>query len=190
MGFMKENLGKKLSAKEYAEVREAILKQGSDAVNASLQFAGGPARKTNVCAYNCSFVAPSKLRDFGEIMYVLMCGTGAGFAVESKNVQALPQIKAQTGGKFPTYIIDDSREGWADALTHGLTAWYGGNDVSFDFSNIRPAGARLNTMGGHASGPEPLRSLLDFARTVVLKNKDAVFPILMCTTLLAKWARL
>lgn len=169
--FMKENLGKKLSPKEYAEVREAILKQEAMPSMRLLQFAGGPARKTNVCAYNCSFVAPSRLRDFGEIMYVLMCGTGAGFAVESKNVQALPQIKSQTGKKLPIYVIEDSREGWANALTHGLTAWYEGNDVDFNFSHIRPAGERLKTMGGHASGPEPLRSLLDFARTIILKKQ-------------------
>jgi len=60
--------------------------------------------------------------------------------------------------------VADSKEGWCDALTLGLSTWYAGKDIEFDFSLVRPAGARLKTMGGKASGPEPLRSLLEFAR--------------------------
>lgn len=169
--FMKENLGSKLTDKEYSEVRQYILEQRSMPSMRLLQFAGKAARETNVCAYNCSFVAPSTFQDFGEIMYVLMCGTGLGFSVESKNVQKLPQIKEQTGEKLPLYVIADSREGWSDALIHGITAWYEGKDVDFDFGAIRPAGARLKTFGGRASGPDPLRSVLDFARTLILKKQ-------------------
>ena len=169
--FMRENLGKKLSEKEYAEVRQYILEQKAMPSMRLLQFAGKAARTTNVCAYNCSFVAPEKLQDFGEIMYVLMCGTGLGFSAESKNVQKLPQIKEQTGEKLPTYIVEDSREGWSNALVFGITAWYEGNDAEFDFGAIRPAGARLKTFGGRASGPDPLRSVLHFARTIILKKQ-------------------
>ncbi len=169
--FMRENLGKKLTDKEYSEVRQYILEQKAMPSMRLLQFAGKAARTTNVCAYNCSFVAPSQLKDFGEIMYVLMCGTGLGFSAESKNVQKLPQIKEQTGKKLPTYLVEDSREGWANALVHGLTAWYEGNDVEFDFGAIRPEGARLKTFGGRASGPDPLRSVLQFARTIILKKQ-------------------
>ncbi|MEK7140108.1 MAG: ATP cone domain-containing protein [Patescibacteria group bacterium] len=169
--FMRENLGKKLSEKEYAEVRQYILEQKAMPSMRLLQFAGKAARTTNVCAYNCSFVAPEKLQDFGEIMYVLMCGTGLGFSAESKNVQKLPQIKEQTGEKLPTYIVEDSREGWSNALVFGITAWYEGNDAEFDFGAIRPAGARLKTFGGRASGPDSLRSVLHFARTIILKKQ-------------------
>lgn len=180
ISFMKENLGDKLNDKEYAEVREAILKQEVMPSMRLMQFAGDAARKTNVCAYNCSFIAPSKLEDFAEIMYISMCGTGVGFSVESQNIQALPQIGYQQGEKMPTHVVEDSKEGWCNALTLGLKAWYDGKDVSFDYSLIRPAGARLKTMGGKASGPEPLRSLLDFARERIfarqgrrLRNIDA-----------------
>src|SRR5258708_38060103 len=100
-----------------------------------------------------------------------MCGTGVGFSVESKNVQALPQIDFHTGKKLPTYVIDDSKEGWCDALTHGLKSWFAGNDVSFDYPKLRPAGARLATMGGKSSGPEPLRNLLDFSREKILRKQ-------------------
>ncbi len=180
ISFMKENLGAKLTAKEYSEVREAILNQEVMPSMRLMQFAGDAARRSNVCAYNCSYIAPNKLEDFAEIMYISMRGTGAGFAVESQNIQALPQIKYQTGDKLATHVIADSAEGWANALTHGLKTWYDGKDVVFDFSQIRPAGARLKTMGGKASGPEPLMSLLSFARERVfarqgrrLRNIDA-----------------
>lgn len=171
VGFMKENLGDKLTEKEYAEVRTAILKQEVMPSMRLMQFAGEAARKSNVCAYNCSYIAPSKLEDFAEIMYISMRGTGVGFSVESQNIQALPQIKYQTKEKLPTFVVPDSAEGWATALTTGLKAWYDGKDIDFDFSLIRPAGARLKTMGGKASGPEPLRSLLAFARDRVLSRQ-------------------
>ena len=143
LGFMKENLGNKLTDKEYNELREAILNQEVMPSMRLMQFAGEATRTTNVCAYNCSYIAPSKLEDFAEIMYISMCGTGVGYSVESANVQALPQIAYQTGEKLPKHVVADSKEGWCDALTLGLKAWYAGQDVEFDFSLIRPAGARL-----------------------------------------------
>ena len=171
MHFMKENLGSGLSEKEYFEVREAILKQEAMPSMRLLQFAGKAARRTNVCAYNCSFIAPRKFQDFAEIMYISMCGTGVGWSAESENIQSLPQIEKQTGKKMPAYVIPDSKEGWADAFAFGMRTWFEGNDVSFDYTLIRPAGARLKTMGGKSSGPEPLRSLLDFTRDRILRKQ-------------------
>ncbi|MEK7133518.1 MAG: ATP cone domain-containing protein [Patescibacteria group bacterium] len=171
VGFMKENLGDKLTKREYAEIREAILKQEVMPSMRAMQFAGAPARKCNTCFYNCSFTAPVKLEDFAEIMYLSMQGCGVGYAVESQNVQQLPQIEKQTGEKLGTHVVADTKEGWCDSLTLGLKAWYSGKDVDFDFSMIRPAGARLKTMGGKASGPEPLRSLLAFARDRILRRQ-------------------
>ncbi len=164
MSFMRENLGDKLTEKEYAEVRMGILKQEVMPSMRLMQFSGEAARRCNSCAYNCSFVAPSKLEDFAEIMYLSSRGCGVGFSVESQNVEQLPQIARQTGVKLPTHLVQDSAEGWCDALTLGLKTWYAGKDIDFDFSAVRPAGARLKTMGGKASGPEPLRSLLAFTR--------------------------
>ncbi len=169
--FMRENLGEKLSNKEYAEVREAILKQEVMPSMRLMQFAGEPARRCNTCAYNCTFTAPSKIEDFAEIMYLSMQGCGVGFSVESQNIEQLPQIQKQSGKKLPAHAVADSKEGWCDALTLGLTAWYAGQDVEFDFSLIRPAGARLKVMGGKASGPEPLRALLEFAREKILRRQ-------------------
>lgn len=171
VNFMKENLGSGFTQKEYEEMREAVLKQEAMPSMRLLQFAGKAARKQNVCAYNCSFIAPRSFQDFAEIMYISMCGTGVGFSVESENVQALPQIQKQTGKKLPTHVIADSREGWADAFALGMKTWYEGSDIDFDFSLVRPAGSRLKTMGGKSSGPDPLRSLLAFTRERILRRE-------------------
>jgi ribonucleoside-triphosphate reductase len=171
INFMRENLGNKLTEKEYAEVRMGILKQEVMPSMRLMQFSGEAARRCNTCAYNCTFTAPVKLEDFAEIMYLSMQGCGVGFAVESQNIEQLPQIMKQSGGKPLHHVIADSKEGWCDALTLGLKTWYAGKDVIFDYSLIRPAGARLKTMGGKASGPEPLKNLLDFARARVLSRQ-------------------
>jgi len=171
ISFMKENLGDKLKDNEYEEIREGILKQEAMPSMRLLQFAGKAARSTNVCAYNCSFIAPESFQDLAEIMYVSMCGTGAGWSVESQNVQKFPQINLQTGKKLPTHVIDDSKEGWADAFVLGMKTWAEGVDIDFDYSKLRPAGARLKTMGGKSSGPEPLRRLLNFTRQKMLSRQ-------------------
>ncbi|MEK7569546.1 MAG: ATP cone domain-containing protein [Patescibacteria group bacterium] len=171
MDFMRESLNSKLTEAEYGEIREAILNQETMPSMRLLQFAGRAARRTNVCAYNCSFIAPRTFQDFAEIMYISMCGTGVGWSVESENIQSLPQIKKQTGKVLPPYIIPDSKEGWADAFAFGLKTWFSGSDVTFDYSLIRPAGSILKTMGGKSSGPEPLRALLEFSRERILRRQ-------------------
>ncbi len=170
--FMKENLADKLTGKEYVELRNGILNQEAMPSMRLLWSAGSAARKTNVAGYNCSYVAPTKLKDFAEIMYILMCGAGVGFSVEQQTVQQLPQIKPQSGKKLSAHVIKDSKEGWADALHLGMETWYAGKDIDFDFSELRPAGARLLTMGGKSSGPAPLRSVLSFVRAKILANQN------------------
>ena len=169
--FMRENLGKKLKESEYKEIREAILKQETLPSMRLLQFAGKAARATNVCAYNCSYTAPETWRDFSEIVYISMCGTGVGWSAESENIQKLPQIQRQTGKVLSTHVIEDSKEGWANAFTLGMETWANGKDIKFDYSKLRPAGARLMTMGGKSSGPEPLRRLFDFTKKKMLAKQ-------------------
>ena len=170
--FMKENLESRLSEGEYNEVRNSILNQGVMPSMRLLWSAGKAARAANVAAYNCSFIAPTELKDFGEIMYILMCGTGVGFSVENQFGQQLPIIKKQKGEeKLQTYVIEDNKEGWSNSLVQGMKAWYEGHDVDFDFSKLRPAGARLKTMGGRSSGPDPLKGLLIYVRDKILKNQ-------------------
>lgn len=169
--FMKEKVGGDLTDKEYEEIKDYILNQRVMPSMRLLWSAGKGANATNVAAYNCSYIAPTKLKDFGEIVYILMCGTGVGFSVEQQTVQKLPQIKKQTGKKLKTFIIEDSKTGWADAVVMGMETWFNGKDIDFDFSRLRPQGARLKTMGGRSSGPGPLREALSFIRNKILTNQ-------------------
>ncbi len=171
MSFMKENLGDKFTKKEYKDLREAILNQDICPSMRLLWSSGKACRNSNVWAYNCSYLAPTCFQDLGEIMYISMCGAGLGFAVEWENVQQFPQIKKQTGEKIKTHIVDDSKEGWADAFVLGLKTWFDGGDIKFDYSQIRPSGARLETAGGRASGPQPLIELMDFAKNKILSKQ-------------------
>ncbi len=171
MDFMREKLGDKLTESEYKKVHKFILDQKVMPSMRLMQFAGPAARRCNVVAYNCSYIAPEKIEDFAEAMYLSMSGSGVGFSVESQHAQKLPIVKKQSGDKLPTHVVGDSKEGWGDALTAGLKAWWNGQDIDFDFSQVRPYGARLKTMGGKSSGPEPLRELLQFAREKILSRQ-------------------
>ncbi len=171
MGYMKQNLGDKISSKDYAEVREGILKQEVCPSMRLLWSAGEACEKSNVWAYNCSYVAPSSWQDLGEIIYILMCGAGLGFSVESETVQKFPQIKRQTGKKVVTHVVDDSKEGWADAFVLACKTWADGYDIDIDYSKIRPAGSRLKVAGGRASGPQPLIDVINFAKKKILARQ-------------------
>ena len=168
MNYMKGKVGDKLTEKEYDEVRDGLLNQEICPSMRLLWAAGKAADATNVTAYNCSYVAPTTWKDLSEIMYVSMCGAGCGFAVEQENVSQFPVIKEQTGEKLPEIIVDDSRDGWCEAFLMAATAWSEGKDVEIDYSFVRPSGARLETMGGRASGPQPLIDLMNFTRDKML----------------------
>jgi ribonucleoside-diphosphate reductase alpha chain len=171
ISFMRENLRDLLTEDEYAKIRQAILEQKVMPSMRLLWSAGEACRKNNATAYNCSYIAPTKIEDLAEIMFLAMSGLGVGFSVEQQNIQMFPQIKRQIGEILPTYVIEDSKEGWADALVVGMKTWFDGKDIHFDFSKLRPAGARLKTMGGKSSGPGPLRDLLEFTRRKILARQ-------------------
>lgn len=171
MVYMKENLSKRLSEKDYSEIRESILKQEICPSMRLLWSAGEACKKSNVWAYNCSYIAPSAWQDLGEMMYILMCGAGLGFSVESETVQKFPQIRRQTGKKLATHFVEDSKEGWADAFVLACKTWADGYDIDFDYSKVRPAGSRLKTAGGRASGPQPLIDLINFTKTKILARQ-------------------
>ncbi len=171
MDFMRENLQDKVTEKEYAMLREGILRQDVCPSMRLLWSSGKAARESNVWAYNCSYIAPTCFQDLGEIMYILMCGSGLGFAAESENVQQFPQIKRQTGVKLPVHVVVDSKEGWADAFVLAMNTWSEGKDIELDYSMLRPAGARLKTAGGRASGPQPLVDLVNFSKRKMLSRQ-------------------
>ena len=138
------------------------------AVMPSMRFlwAAGPAAKAdNTCIYNCSFAKINSIEAFAECLYVLMCGTGFGFSVETEEVMKLPSVPAiKSGQGIAKIIIEDSKAGWADSVKQLMGSLYEGQNIHFDYSEIRLEGARLMTMGGRASGPAPLVKLHDFIR--------------------------
>lgn len=171
MSFMFEKLGERLSPKEYEQTRQIILCQKTMPSMRLLWSAGKAARATNVAAYNCAYQAIEHIRDFGEQLYILMCGAGISFSVEENFIQELPKVEKQKGLILPTFKIPDSKEGWAEALNLGVETWMKGGEIDFDFSEIRPHGTRLSTMGGWASGPDPLKGLLKFSRARILNRQ-------------------
>ena len=149
------------------EIQAAILQMEVLPSMRALWAAGEAAKRDNTCMYNCSFLPMDSLKSFSELLYILMQGTGVGFSVESRFVEALPVV-GETSNTTIHHTIADSTEGWADALWFGVQQWWKGYKVEFDYSGIRPAGSPLKIKGGRASGPEPLRKLMDFAETTVL----------------------
>ena len=171
LSFMFENLGDRLTPEEYEHVRQMIRSQKVMPSMRLMWSAGKAARATNAAAYNCAYQAVERIRDFGEQLHVLMCGTGISFSVEENFIQELPKVEKQKGLILPTFKVPDSKEGWADALNLGIESWMKGGEIDFDFSEIRPRGVRLNTMGGWASGSDPLKGLLKFARARILNRQ-------------------
>ena len=154
--------GVKIPKATREELREAILNLEIMPSMRSLMTAGEALQRDNTAGYNCSYVAVNKVRAFDEILYVLMCGTGVGFSVERQYVEKLPTIAEQFTNSDTVIVVKDSKEGWAKAYRELVSLLIGGQVPQWDLSKIRPAGARLKTFGGRASGPRPLEELFRF----------------------------
>ena len=173
VGFLHELGGEKLGSKEYEKLRKMILEMRAAPSMRLLASAGSQARRQNVSVYNCSYLPVDSLEAFPEALLISMSGCGVGFSVEGKYVEKLPRVKREANGLPMTFTIADSTEGWTEAVKLGLSLWYEGGDVKFDYSQLRPAGAILKTKGGRASGPERLRQMLDFLRAKVLARQGS-----------------
>tara|TARA_R100001443_G_scaffold20635_2_gene32792 strand:- start:17014 stop:18984 length:1971 start_codon:yes stop_codon:yes gene_type:complete len=136
----------------------------------ALMTAGKALDKCNVAGYNCSYLPVDSPRAFDECMYILMCGTGVGFSVERENIDKLPVVNEHFEDSTTVIKVADSRSGWARAVRELIAMLYVGQVPEFDVEDVRPAGARLKTFGGRASGPEPL---VDFYRFCVAVFKGA-----------------
>ena len=127
----------------------------------SLQFGGKPIEISPNRVYNCAFLPIDDWRSFSEVMFLLLGGTGVGYSVQQHHVDALPEIHKPNFERNRRYLIADSIEGWADAIKVLMKSYFfGGSRLKFDFSDIRPKGARLVTSGGKAPGPQPLKEAL------------------------------
>ena len=189
MDFMKNHLVKNYKYDEsdikFAQVRDAIINHKVMPSMRAMMTAGPALERDNIAAYNCSFIAVDSLRAFDEAMYILMNGTGVGFSVEQKYVSQLPVVAEEFYPTNTTIVVEDSKLGWAKAYKELIGLLVTGQIPNWDMSKVRPAGARLKTFGGRASGPEPLNDLFKFTvETFKIANGRRLKPIeahdLMC----------
>ncbi len=136
----------------------------------SLMTAGAAANRDNTCMYNCSYLPVDDPKSFDEAMFILLCGTGVGFSVERQFISKLPDVPDQLFVSDTTIVVKDSKEGWAKAYRQLLSLLWAGEVPKWDVSKVRPAGAKLKTFGGRASGPAPL---VDLFRFTIEKFKGA-----------------
>ena len=169
MSFLKKSTDK-VEPEVWEELEEAILNLQVMPSMRALMTAGVAAERDNTCIYNCSYLPVDHIRAFDEAMFILLCGTGVGFSVERQSISKLPDIPADMQQSNDVISVEDSKEGWAKALHKLLSHLYTGDIPKWDMSAVRPAGARLKTFGGRASGAQPLIDLFNF---VVEKFKGA-----------------
>ncbi len=153
-----------LDTKICREIESAILNTDIMPSMRALMTAGPALDRDNTAGYNCSYLPVDDPKSFDEAMYILLCGTGVGFSVERQYVSKLPEIP-QLFDSETTIVVKDSKEGWAKAFRQLLALLWAGEIPQWDIGLVRPAGARLKTFGGRASGPAPLVELFNFAIT-------------------------
>ena len=168
------------------ELEEQVLSLGIMPSMRSLMTAGNALKRDHTAGYNCSYLPINDVRSFDEVMYILMCGTGVGFSVERDYVEELPTIAEEFEDSDTVVVVQDSRTGWAKALRELLAMRYSGQVPKIDVTRIRPAGARLKTFGGRASGPQPLVDLFDFAITTFKNAAGRKLDALECHDLVCK----
>jgi ribonucleoside-diphosphate reductase alpha chain len=158
------------------EIHAAILHHEVMPSMRALMTAGPALDRSNIAGFNCSYLPLKDARALDELLYVLMNGTGVGYSVESKYTDQLPTVPETITYNEAVYIpVEDSKEGWGLAFRALLTSLWNGERVDWDLSKVRPAGARLNTFGGRASGPGPLDDLFTFTVALFEQAKGRKF---------------
>jgi ribonucleoside-triphosphate reductase len=159
-------------AKEIEDVYQLVYNKKILPSMRSLQFAGKPIELSPNRIYNCCYLPVDDYRAFGEIMFLLLGGTGVGYSVQQHHVDKLPEIRKVNKSRKKRFLVSDSIEGWADAVKMLVASYFKGtSEIEFDFRDIRPKGARLVTSGGKAPGPQPLQECLVKIKGI-LENKN------------------
>jgi ribonucleoside-diphosphate reductase alpha chain len=169
MGFLKTiPESAKLPQSTWDALSESMLNKEVLPSMRIVQMAGPALERCHVGAYNCAYTTLSGPKDLSELLYILMQGTGVGYSVERKYVDQWPHPKvAKATGQYFTLYVEDTTEGWCDAFREAIEAAMNSRDVQFNYSKIRPEGAWLHTKGGRASGPDPLRKLLEKTHEII-----------------------
>ena len=164
--FVADNLDNnfkyKLNSKIKSELTNSILSLQVMPSMRALMTAGPALDRAHTAGYNCSYIPIDHVRSFDEVMYILLCGTGVGFSVERSNIEKLPTIAEEFEESDTIIVVQDSKAGWARSFRELIAMLYSGQIPKIDVSRVRPAGSRLKTFGGRASGPQPLINLFEF----------------------------
>jgi len=168
------------------QLEQAILSLEVMPSMRGLMTAGGAMERDNTCLYNCAYTPVEKPTDFDKAMFILLCGTGVGFSVERQYVSKLPTVPSEFTQSSATIVVADSKEGWAKALRKVIKALYEGVLPTWDVSNVRPAGAKLKTFGGRASGPAPLVELFNFVTAVFKGAQGRKLSSIECHDIMCK----
>jgi ribonucleoside-diphosphate reductase alpha chain len=170
LNHLKQNYNYIPDEKLVAELKNGVFERNVMPSMRSVMTSGVALERDNVAGYNCAFLPVDSARSFDETMYILMCGTGVGFSVEYKYINKLPPVPESLEKSTTVITVEDSKQGWAKAYRELLALLWSGQIPAIDVSKVRPAGARLKTMGGRSSGPQPLINLFDFT---IAKFKSA-----------------
>ncbi len=186
--FLEQGNGDSVPQKVFRKARNYMLNFSVMGSMRALWAAGDAGNKVHAALYNCSYQNIDCIEAFAECLYILMCGTGYGFSVENKYVDKLPTISKMLGEGAGTFIVPDSKEGWADSVKYLMKALYAGKDMDFDYGLLRPKGARLKTFGGRSSGKQPLITLHDFIRMIFIEAQGRQLKSIECLDILNKIA--
>ena len=167
-------------------IEEAILNLEVMPSMRALMTAGPALSRDNTAGYNCSYLPVDDLKSFDEAMFILLCGTGVGFSVERQYVSKLPEVPDDMFNSGTTILVKDSKEGWAKALRQVIALLYSGEIPKWDVSKVRPAGAKLKTFGGRASGPAPLVDLFSFVVRTFINAKGRKLSSIECHDIMCK----
>ena len=155
--------GNELNTEDRGELYTAILNMEVMPSMRCMMTAGPALARDNVAGFNCSYLPIDSPRSFDELMFILLNGTGVGFSVERDYVNQLPEVADTFHNTESTIVVSDSKIGWASSFRELISLLYAGKIPKCDLTRVRPAGARLKTFGGRASGPQPLADLCNFS---------------------------
>lgn len=167
-------------------IEEAILNLEVMPSMRALMTAGPALSRDNTAGYNCSYLPVDDPKSFDEAMFILLCGTGVGFSVERQYVSKLPEVPEAMFTGHTTVVVKDSKEGWARSLRQVIALLYSGEIPHWDVSLVRPAGAKLKTFGGRASGPAPLVDLFNFVIRTFSQAKGRKLSSIECHDIMCK----
>ena len=162
VGHLEANLGHVVDHITKDKVQTAIENLEVMPSMRAIMTSGKALERDNTAGYNCSYLPIDDVKAFDEAAYILLCGCGGGFSVEQKYISKLPEVPEKLFESETTIVVSDSKEGWAKGYRQLLALLWSGEVPKYDLRKIRPAGARLKTFGGRASGPEPLKQLFEF----------------------------